>query len=287
VSARPFLPRPAHDPTLLEETMTTATTTTTGYVLDPAWHAERERLTSLTSLYDATTLELAERLGLAPGWHCADLGAGTGTVAVAFARQVGPEGSVLAVDTDTRFLDVLADDVLMVRRQDVTAEPLPAGRFDVVHARLLLEHLPERDAVLTSMAGALAPGGWLLVEDFHWATASIVDPPSQLHTRVAEACRTLMSAHGYDPDYGRRLPRALGAAGLVDVGTSARSAVVRADERQGLPQWELLVAQLAPALLASGLVTAADLAAFTALCHDGDTVMFAPLMVSSWGRRPC
>jgi hypothetical protein len=73
----------------------------------------------------------------------------------------------------------------------------------------------------------------------------------------------------------------------VDVGTSARSMLVRADEQRGVPQWELLVAQLGPALLASGLVTAADLADFAALCHDGDTVMFAPLMVSSWGRRPC
>jgi SAM-dependent methyltransferase len=261
-------------------------TATTGYVLDPAWHAERERLTSLTSLYDATTLHLAEQLGLAPGWHCADLGAGTGSVAVALARRVGPEGSVLAVDTDTRFLDVLADDVLMVRRQDVAAEPLPAGRFDLVHARLLLEHLPQRDAVLPAMAAAVAPGGWLLVEDFDWADTAVIEPSVPVHAKVAGACRTLMGAHGYDPNYGRRLPRALAAAGLVDVGTHAAAAVVTADPVAGVPQWELLVAQLRPALLASGLVTAADLDAFAVLCHDGDTVMFAPLMVSSWGRRP-
>ena len=91
-----------------------------------------------------------------------------------------------------------------------------------------------------------------------------------------------MTAHGYDPNYGRRLPRAMAAAGLVDVGTHAAAAVVTADPERGVPQWELLVAQLTPALLASGLVTAADLDAFTALCHDGGAVMFAPLMVSCW-----
>jgi hypothetical protein len=36
------------------------------YALDPEWHAERNRLDSLTSLYDARTLALCERLGLQP-----------------------------------------------------------------------------------------------------------------------------------------------------------------------------------------------------------------------------
>lgn len=276
--------------TTKETTMTTTAPATTRaastYVLDPAWHAERERLTSLTELYDGTTIRLAEELGLAPGWRCAELGAGTGTVAQRLAERVGPGGSVLAVDTDTRFLDVLADDVLTVARQDVTDSPLPAGSFDLVHARLLFEHLPQRDAVLPAVTEALVPGGWLLVEDFHWITTSVIDPPNPVHARVTDACRTLMSAGGYDPAYGARLPRALAAAGLTDVGRSASSAIVSADRARGVPQWELLVEQLGPALLARGLVTEADLVAFTALCHDGDTVLFAPLMVSSWGRRP-
>ena len=116
--------------------------------------------------------------------------------------------------------------------------------------------------------------------------AFVIDPPAAVHTKVANACRALMSKGGYDPEYGPRLPRALAGTGLVDVGTSASSMLVHADATRGVPQWELLVAQLGPALLAHGLVTDDDLAAFSALCHDGDTVFFAPLMVSSWGRRP-
>lgn len=257
-----------------------------GYVLDPAWHAERERLTSLTALYDDTTVRLAERLGLAPGWRCADVGAGTGTVAARLADRVGPAGRVLAVDTDTRFLAPLADDVLVVEARDVVADPLPPGQFDLVHARLLLEHLPSRDTVLRQLAAALAPGGWLLVEDFDWATATVVDPPSAVHARVADACRTLLQAHGYDPHYGRRLPRALREAGLTEVGTSAAASQVDADPVDGVPQWQLLVDQLSPGMLATGRVTRDDLRAFAELLHDGRTVVFAPLMVSCWGRRP-
>src|SRR4051794_14907574 len=95
----------------------------TGYALDPAWHAERDRLDSLTSLYDERTLALCERLGLAPGWHCLDAGAGTGSLATALAERVGPSGSVTALDADTRFLEPL--DSLIVVAADLTTDDLP------------------------------------------------------------------------------------------------------------------------------------------------------------------
>ena len=257
----------------------------TQYLLDPTWYAERDRLNSLTQLYDPGTMALVERLDLPPGARCAEVGAGTGSVAELLAGHVGPGGQVLAVDTDTRFLDPLAGETITVACQDVTATPLPRGQFDLIHARLLLEHLPQRDTVLASLAEALAPGGWLLVEDLDWATAEVIDPPSPLYNRVTGACREFMRSRGYDPEYARRLPRCLTAAGLTEVGAQAVAVQVRAGAGHGIPQWELLVEQLAPALLAGGLVDAADLESFTALCRESDSVIFAPLMISSWARR--
>src|SRR3954452_20684872 len=263
----------------------TATTLPAGYALDSAWHAERDRLDSLTSPYDARTLERCERLGLSAGWECLDAGAATGSLAAALAERVGPAGRVTALDADTRFLAPLASERLTVVEADLTAGELPVGDFDLVHARLVLEHLPERDRVLAALAAAVRPGGWLLVEDLDWSTAMVVDPPSELHERVARACLTLFSAPAYDPYYGRRLPRRLAAAGLGDVGTHAESVQVRAHRERGVPQWELLADQLAPGLLAQGLVDQADLERFHALWHDGESVCFAPLLVSSWGRK--
>ncbi len=65
------------------------------YVLDTSWHAERERLDSMTALYDPGTLAICDRLGLAPGWRCLDVGAGTGTLAQALAERVAPSGTVV------------------------------------------------------------------------------------------------------------------------------------------------------------------------------------------------
>jgi SAM-dependent methyltransferase len=266
--------------------MSTSTTTepTAGYALDAGWHAERERLDGLTALYDPGTLAVCDRLGLASGWRCLDVGAGTGTLALALAERAAPTGTVVALDVDTRFLEPLASPQLETVALDVTEHPLPQGGFDLVHARLLLEHLPARGEVLGNMIATTKPGGWVLVEDFDWATAVVVDPPSDVHRRVASAIRSVLTRHGYDPHYGRSLPRRLRAAGLIDVGTHAESIQVDADPVLGVPQWELLADQLTPHLLSAGLVDQDDLDAFHELLHDGHTVCFAPLMVSCWGR---
>ena len=255
-----------------------------GYALDANWHAERARLDSLTALYDPGTLAVCERLGLAPGWRCLDVGAGTGSLALALAERVAPTGTVVALDIDTRFLEPLAAPRLETGAVDVTEQALPRGEFDLVHARLLLEHFPARGDILCNMIRAAGPGGWVLVEDLDWATAMVLDPPSDVHRRVASAIRSVLTRHGYDPHYGRSLPRRLRAVGLSDVGTRAESIQVDADPVLGVPQWELLADQFAPYLLSSGLVDEHDLDAFHALLRDGRTVCFAPLMVSCWGR---
>jgi SAM-dependent methyltransferase len=42
---------------------------------------------------------------------------------------------------------------------------VPAGVFDLIHARLVLEHLREPAAVAGKLALALRAGGWLVLED--------------------------------------------------------------------------------------------------------------------------
>jgi SAM-dependent methyltransferase len=207
-------------------------------------------------------------------------------LALALAERVAPTGTVVALDIDTRFLEPLAAPQLETVALDVTEHPLPPGGFDLVHARLLLEHLPARGDVLGNMIEATRPGGWVLVEDFDWATALVIDPPSDVHRRVACGIRSVLTRHGYDPHYGRSLPRRLSAAGLVNVGTRAESIQVHADPVVGIPQWELLADQLAPQLLCTGMVDQDDLDLFHDVLRDGHTVCFAPLMVSCWGRVP-
>src|SRR3954454_4962832 len=128
----------------------TQLTVNAGNVLDQAWHDERSRLRRVTSLYDPRTLDLCQRLGVSAGWDCLDAGAGTGSLALGLLERVAPTGTVTALDADARFLRPLDVDNLDVIEADLNEIRLPVDRYDLVHSRLVLEHLPRRDEVLAA-----------------------------------------------------------------------------------------------------------------------------------------
>jgi SAM-dependent methyltransferase len=78
--------------------------------------------------------------------------------------RVGPGGRVLATDLDTRFVEELDHKNLDVCRMDLRTDELPADAFDLVHARLVLMHIPQREQILDALLATLRPGGWLLLE---------------------------------------------------------------------------------------------------------------------------
>src|SRR5215470_14466102 len=104
------------------------------YILDNAWVQERERHRLRETVQDPESIRHLERLGVAEGWDCLEVGAGGGSIAEWLCQKVGSRGHVLATDIDTRFLDALEYPNLEVRRHSVAHEVLPIGAFDVVHA---------------------------------------------------------------------------------------------------------------------------------------------------------
>src|SRR5580693_221896 len=134
------------------------------YAMDNASPAERDRLRLLERWADTFTTARLAALGVGPGQHCLEIGAGAGSVARWLALRTAPTGLVVATDLDPSLLEGRDAPNLEVRRHDVTKDPLPAATFDLVHARLVLEHLPDRLEVLRHLAATLKPGGWLLVE---------------------------------------------------------------------------------------------------------------------------
>ena len=254
----------------------------TTYTLSNAWERERERLTAIQRTYGAGTVRAFEACGVAPGWQCLEVGAGTGAVAEWLADRVGPDGRVVATDIDTRWLDALGRDNVEVRRHDLVAEQLDGG-YDLVHARLLVEHLPDRPAVIAKLAGALRPGGWLVVEDLDWSTA-VPDRPWPEYDAVLGAVRTAMRAGGYDDMFGRALPRAFQDAGLADTYSAFGG---EGDRATGREAWRLLVEPFRDRLVGAGLVTDEVVDAFLGrLDGSDDWVLFPPLMVTVRGRRP-
>src|SRR5437762_11427577 len=112
------------------------------YGLPNSWVEARRRLTLIGECLDGVARRRLEAVGALSGWRCLDVGAGGGSVAALLAELVGPTGTVVATDIDTRFLEEPTGDGLEVWQHDITADPLPEGAFDLVHTRSLLLHLP-------------------------------------------------------------------------------------------------------------------------------------------------
>src|SRR4051794_21337233 len=145
--------------------MTEQQRASTTYLLDNALAQARERISAGAAWLDPWTTAQLEAIGVAPGWACLEAGAGGGSVTEWLCKRVGDQGRVLATDIDTRFVGELTYPNLDVRRHDITTDDVPESEFDLVHARLLLEHLPAHALALSKLVAALKPGGWLLVED--------------------------------------------------------------------------------------------------------------------------
>jgi protein-L-isoaspartate O-methyltransferase len=258
-----------------------------GYLLDNRQSEAGRRLAALAALFDASTFRHLSAIGLAPGWRVWEVGAGGPSVPAWLAKQVGPDGDVLATDLDTTWLERLPGNVRVLRHDVVTDAP-PDGPFDLVHARLVLVHVPERDQALAAMVESLRPGGWLVVEEADPALQPLTcleesGPAQELANRLKAGFRRLMADRGVDLAYGRSLPRRLREAGLVDVAADAWFPIT------GPACVELeraTVEQIGGRLVAAGLASAAEIEQHLANLAAGALDVATSPMVAAWGRRP-
>jgi SAM-dependent methyltransferase len=256
------------------------------YLLDNRQLQAGQRFDALAQLFDASTFRHLTALGLTSGWRVWEVGAGGPTVASWLADRVGRRGRVLATDIDTRWLDGLAD--VEVLGHDVGADPPPPGQFDLVHARLVLVHVTDRDHALEAMASVLRPGGWLVLEEADPDLQPLVcldehGPAEHLANRLKTAFRSLLADRGVDLAYGRTLPRRLRAAGLTDVVADAYFPITAPACRE---LERATVEQIRDQLIAAGLATPAEIDRHLANVAGGELDLATSPMVTACGRRP-
>jgi SAM-dependent methyltransferase len=148
-----------------------------------------------------------ERLGLGPGWKCADIGAGGGDVTVALAELVGGDGRVYAVDNDPTSRDVVAQAAAQSSLAQVIAltqagEDLTLPEpVDLAFCRFLLMHVIDPVRVLRRMARVVRPGGWVVAQEAITSAGRVDGLP-------------LSMPEARHPDVGARLPALFRQAGL-------------------------------------------------------------------------
>ena len=256
---------------------------------------ERARLIRQSGELRPEAEALLAAVGLRPGDAALDLGCGPRGILGLLAAAVSPGGRVVGLDADPGHVAAAAAGCarsgpgnVQVIRGDARHTGLPAGSFDLVHARTLLVTIPEPAVVLAEMVRLARPGGWVASQEPDVEHA-LCYPPLPAWDRLWEIFRAAFTRAGADLHIGRRLPEMYRQAGLVDIQVQVHAGAYPAghSRRTVIPD---LVRSLRPVITGRSVASDAELdevdAAVRRHLARTDTLIMPHLLVAVWGRKP-
>lgn len=112
---------------------------------------------------------IRNRVRLSPDLSALEYGCGTGLLSFALYRELG---SITLADSSAGMLAVLREkiaasgaDHLRPMRLDLTVDPLPAERYDLIYTLMTLHHVSDVDRILRDFHALLRPDGALCIAD--------------------------------------------------------------------------------------------------------------------------
>lgn len=251
------------------------------------------RLTALHRVYSPAARRILLQAGLKPGMTVADFGCGVGATTRMLAEMVGPSGHVTGIDLSAAQLEqgrelckAAGITNATFTEASATATGLPRNSFDLVYCRYLLLHLVDPAACLREMREILKPGGLLVVEDGDLTSAGS-RPASSIHW-FADLFGRLGPTRGVDYAIENRLYHLVKAAGFPEAEIEIHQPAIARGEDRFLAKWS--VEEAAPAFVAAGLVTAAEMQAILADMDrdtkNPDILIITPRMSVVWARKP-
>ena len=252
------------------------------YTWDHALPGEDERLRLMSQLLDPTTRNTLAAVPIQPDWQCAEVGAGNGSVSTWIASKLGPGGQATAIDIDTSFMPSPTPTHFHVKKLDLTQDSLPDGAFELVTARAVLHHLPNRHQVLDGLLAAVRPGGYLLVEEPDFYPTATARPQ-----QLADFWQDFLSwSQTRDIDYlvGRKIPVWLQRAG-AEVLQSAGHTIVHNGGHPFARWWQASINEVAPVMISDGATTQDSIDQFMRFYDDQNLWTMSIAFTGTLARR--
>ncbi len=183
--------------------------------------SEQERLAALNRMTNAAFIRF---LAVTPGAHVLEVGSGLGLLAVEVANAA-PDVYVAGVEISAaQIATAPAHKRVTFVQGDAHSLEFRDGRFDLVYARYLLEHVVDPLRVLREMRRVTKAGGRVAVCENDVSLVRF-DPPCPAFDRAWEVFTRFQASLGGDGLIGRRLYRLFREAGFSDVELSVQPEV--------------------------------------------------------------
>ena len=119
--------------------------------------------------------QVIDALGLTPGMHVADLGAGSGYFTRRFVEAVGETGKVYVIDVEPEALKYVEHRLVQMHRpfkaEFILARPdnpkIPVESVDLIFICNTYHHLENRTEYFRNLKSSLRPGGRIAIVDFY------------------------------------------------------------------------------------------------------------------------
>ncbi len=257
--------------------------------------AEQERLQRQALQLAAESERLFDQIGIRPGARIVEIGCGPRGCLDLLACRAGPAGRVIGIERSEDAVALarafLAENGLSnveVVQGDARATGLERASFDLVTSRLVLVNIPQPGEVVAEAVALTRPGGWVAFHEADWV-GLVCDPPLGAWTSLIDLFVAYSEKNGIDPFIGRKVPRLLRHAGIVDVQVHP---IIHAYP-VGHPRRNILLEfteNLSGRLLAENLISDGALQDLKAKLKrhldDPGTLVISHLFLQVWGRKP-
>jgi SAM-dependent methyltransferase len=202
---------------------------------------------------------------LRPGLSVLDVGCASGAITVGIAEAVGPDGTVLGVDRDPKYLEQArsahgAHANLQFEIGEATSLSYHA-RFDIVTAARLLQWIANPALAVAGMKAAAKPNGMVVVHDFnHLKHEWKPDPPPEFRY-FYQAFLAWRQANQWDNEMADRLPALFRSAGLLDVESHVQDEIIERGDPDFFGRaalWSDAIDGLGDHIVKAGLLTGAQ-----------------------------
>jgi SAM-dependent methyltransferase len=195
-----------------------------------------KRATLLHDIHSPYSEVFLQGLNIQPGMHVLELGCGFGHMLPWLCEQVGPEGSVVALDSDIARVQHIQhnhkNQRLKVIHQHTNELDLGDQQFDIIYCRFFLMYVDDPVSLLQMLKKHLKPGGGYLALEESTASTAFAYPNNKAYNQWRALRQQMGATKHFHFEIGNQLFSMMHDCGMTNIDIDFAQPILRTTEER-------------------------------------------------------